>query len=147
MRKLSMEGRAGTAGVVLGLLAVLAVGTGVVLFVVDTRQTAHLAVATAKASVASEQQLRDLILARCKQRTAYDQRFVHAAEGDEEFYADLLSIGERAEELRTTALTPAQRKLVDEQYEVIANARKRKAAIVAEGVLGNCDDYAVPPAH
>lgn len=85
--------------------------------------------------------LRATILKRCQQRLTYDTRFVRAAEGDAEFYADLLTIADRAAKVRTTPLTAAQQQLVDEQRRMLEQARDRKRAIVAEGVIGNCDAY------
>ena len=73
----------------------------------------------------------------------YDKRFIRAAEGDARFYADLLGIAARAEEIRAEPLTPEMRALVEEQKQIVLTAQQRKQAIVAEGVIGNCSQYAL----
>lgn len=128
MRALTQGERRASIGVLAGLLGVLC-----------------LLVSTLALTLSYRTQLIDLkdtIQQRCEARTEYDRRFVRAAEGDATFYADLLALAARADAARTEPLTPAMQKLVDEQEQIIAEARDRKLAIVEQGVIGRCDQYA-----
>lgn len=132
MQKLAHGERLATFGVILGLLAVIAVGAGVILFVFDTRQTARDAVDAQRA-------LKAVIIERCLLRQAYDQRFVDSVKGDVETYQQLLDSSESTE---LPADTPQSvRDSVARQREILREAIEAKKLIVEEGVVGNCDQY------
>lgn len=129
MRALTAGERRASVGVVAGLVGVLCLLVSTLALTLSYR--------------AQLLELRDTIKARCEARVEYDKRFIRAAEGDAEFYGDLLEVAARAEPLRTTPLTPQMARLVEEQKQLITDARDRKEAIVAEGVIGRCDQFAL----
>lgn len=65
MKKLVNGERQATVGVLLGLLALVAVGAGVLLFALDARKTAKDSQALAREAVVSEQALRQTLIERC----------------------------------------------------------------------------------
>ena len=129
MRALTAGERRASVGVIAGLLGVLC-----------------LLVSTLALTLSYRAQLIDLkqtIQARCEARVEYDKRFIRAAEGDQRFYADLLDVARRADKLRVEPLTPEMRALVEEQKQIVLTAQQAKAAIVEQGVIGRCDQYAL----
>ena len=127
MRALTRGERRASVGVVAGLVGVLL-----------------LLISTLALTLSYRGQLNDLhetLLTRCEARVEYDKRFIRAAEGDAQFYADLLDVAERAETVRPEPLTPEVRALVEEQKQIIVTARMAKQAIVDQGVIGSCDQY------
>ena len=129
MRALTAGERRASVGVVAGLVGVLCLLVSTLALTLSYRGQLI--------------ELKETIKARCEARVEYDRRFIRAAEGDARFYADLLDIGARAEEIRVEPLTPEMRALVEEQKQIVLTAQQRKQAIVAEGVIGRCDQYAL----
>lgn len=133
MNRFVQQERLASLGVLIGLFAVLAVAISMVLFVLDLRRVATEA-------VASEEQLRSIIVSRCEARTAYDTRLVTSAEDDAEFYSELLRISNN---VVIPEGTPAdQIESLEKQRTALQSALEKKRAIAAQGVIGNCTDYA-----
>lgn len=129
MRALTTGERRASVGVVAGLVGVLCLLISTLALTLSYRGQLI--------------ELKETIKARCEARVEYDKRFINAAEGDRRFYADLLDVAERAEKYRVEPLTPEMRALVEEQKQIVEDAQSRKAAIVSQGVIGRCDQYAL----
>ena len=127
MRALTRGERNASVGVVAGLLGVLAMLVSTLLLTLSYRSQLI--------------DLRETLEQRCAARQVVDQKINSAAEGDAKFYGDLLDVAERAEGLRVEPLTPEMRALVDEQKQIVADAQRRKLALVNQGVLGGCSQY------
>ena len=121
------------AGTLLGLLAIAAFCIGLLLFILDMR-------GVATSADDSQRELRATLLARCEARVEYDRRFVRGAEGDARFYGELLVILDAL----PLADDQATRDALGREREAIQDARERKLAIVAEGVITHCEDYNEP---
>lgn len=125
-----MQGQRGISlGALLGLIAVLAIGAALLLFIVSLYGTANSA-------RDAEQNLRQIIQSRCEDRVAYDNRFITSARGDLEFYATLDRLA-KANPI-PPGTDPKIIKLYDEQRNAIAKQEANKQAIVGQGVIGNC---------
>lgn len=124
---------AAQAGLLLALAALAAFCVGLLLFILDMRGVATRA-------DQSNRDLRATLIARCEARVAYDQRFVRGAEGDARFYGELLAI------LQALPVDdePAVREALEREMASVQDARERKLAIVAEGVITQCEDYEGP---
>lgn len=129
MRTLTAGERRASVGVVAGLVGVLCLLVSTLALTLSYR--------------AQLIELKDTIKARCEARVEYDRRFIRAAEGDARFYSDAIALVDRAAEARTEPLSVAVQKLVDDQRQMLLDARDRKRAIVAQGVIGRCDQFAL----
>jgi len=128
------------AGVLMGLAAVALVGIGLMLFVLDLRTVA-------KDAINSQQALRAVLLARCEARIEYDTRFVRGAEGDAKLYGELLAIADRIPVEERSEANDATRLALQLQAQALRDAKARKEAIVAQGVIKNCAEIADADGH